>query len=85
MRWKPKFPFLVLSTLALGMIAPLPWLAARRADVTPLGPAPPPGVQTLSVVSLNLAKVTDVELMAKELGEHTLLRQADVSGAGSGS
>jgi endonuclease/exonuclease/phosphatase family metal-dependent hydrolase len=73
-----RLTILVLATLAIGLLAPSPWFAGG----TP--PLPEPvttvagGRPTFTVASINTAKVTAVEIMAKEVEEHAVLRSSDV-------
>jgi endonuclease/exonuclease/phosphatase (EEP) superfamily protein YafD len=74
---KSRFALLVLITLAIGLLAPSPWFAAKRVGAVEPGPGIASAPATLAVASLNIAKVTEIELMAREIEQDALLRTAD--------
>jgi endonuclease/exonuclease/phosphatase family metal-dependent hydrolase len=78
LRLKSRFSALVLGTLAVGLLAPSPWFAAKRASVLEAGPPVAGDHRSFTITSINTAKVTEIETMAKELEQHALLRNADV-------
>jgi endonuclease/exonuclease/phosphatase family metal-dependent hydrolase len=73
-----KFSLLVLFTLFVAFLAPSPWFAARQAGPVDPGPPVAGSNSTFSVASINIAKVTEVETMAREIEASSALRSADV-------
>jgi endonuclease/exonuclease/phosphatase family metal-dependent hydrolase len=74
---KTRFSVLVVGTLAVGLLAPSPWFAARS---TPSGELAGAATQkpAITVASINTAKVTDIEAMAAEIESHAAIDKADV-------
>jgi endonuclease/exonuclease/phosphatase family metal-dependent hydrolase len=79
MRSQAKFSVIVIGALFIGLLAPAPWFAARTTPSEPyvvqggasIGPI-------VTIASINTAKVTDIEAMAREIEAHSRLRAADV-------
>lgn len=64
--------------LGLALLASGGWFAAGGTGSVPPGPEVSAGGAKLTVVSINIAKVADVERIAREIESHPLLRDADV-------
>ena len=80
MRSQGKFSLLVITVLLIGLLAPAPpWFAAKStpqdAYVSSGGAGGGPIVR---VASINTARVTDIEAMAREIEAFDALRGADV-------
>ena len=79
MRSQGKFSILVVSALFIGLLAPAPWFAARSTPAEPyVVPGGAGGGPIITVASINTAKVTSIEMMAKEIEAHPALKSADV-------
>jgi endonuclease/exonuclease/phosphatase family metal-dependent hydrolase len=76
-RLRTRFGFFLFVLVAVATVGPLTWMAASKTSPYSEAPLQGHGL-TVTIASLNIAKVTDVARIGSEIEANPYLREADV-------